>query len=187
MRAALRARAVLAAVPALAACACAGGPARPDRTAPYRPVATVQELMLNTIDPCADALWDAVAYISSPAGVEDRRPRSDAEWQDLRARALTLIEAVNLLAMPGRPVSGAPAAPVAAGELSAPEIQARIRDTRPAFVQFGRVLQQAGLEALAAIDARDPQQLLEVGSRLDEACEACHLTYWYPPPGARGR
>ena len=39
----------------------------------------------------------------------------------------------------------------------------------------------APLPALDAIDAKDPNRLLEVGGEIDEACEACHLVYWYPP------
>jgi hypothetical protein len=34
---------------------------------------------------------------------------------------------------------------------------------------------------LDAIDAKDPQRLFDVGGEIDEACEACHLVYWYPP------
>jgi hypothetical protein len=34
---------------------------------------------------------------------------------------------------------------------------------------------------LDAIDAKDSARLFEVGGEIDEACEACHLVYWYPP------
>ncbi|GAC1452453.1 MAG: hypothetical protein PVS2B3_05920 [Steroidobacteraceae bacterium] len=138
--------------------------------------------MEGFIDPSADALWDSVAFIATPSGTEDRRPRTDAEWQAVRTSAIRLIEAANLLGMPGRRVAvdspaGAPPAP---GELSHDEIQQRIGATHEGFVQFARHLQDAGLKALAAIDARNPQGLLEAGGAIDEACEACHITYWYP-------
>ena len=31
-----------------------------------------------------------------------------------------------------------------------------------------------------AIDARSAQRLLVAGERIDQACEACHVRYWYP-------
>ena len=39
---------------------------------------------------------------------------------------------------------------------------------------------------LAAIDARDAAALTKAGGHLDEACEQCHLKYWYPNGGAPG-
>ena len=48
------------------------------------------------------------------------------------------------------------------------------------FTQFARNLQDAASKALTAIDARNPQGLMDAGGVIDEACEACHVTYWYP-------
>jgi cytochrome c556 len=52
--------------------------------------------------------------------------------------------------------------------------------THEVFTQFARNLQDAGLKALAAITAKDAQGLMDAGGTIDEACEACHVTYWYP-------
>jgi len=141
--------------------------------------------MDGVVDPSADVLWDSVAYIATTKGIEDRKPRTDEEWKAVRNSAITLIEAANLLSMPGRRVAAAhsPADPPAQpgpGELSHDEIQQRINSTHDAFVGFARNLQDAGLKALTAIDARDAQGLMDAGGTIDEACEACHVTYWYP-------
>jgi hypothetical protein len=153
--------------------------------------------MDGIIDPSADVLWDSVAYIASTKGIEDRQPRTDEEWKTVRNSAITLIEAANLLSMPGRMVAhvhkprDANAAPAltaeavagsvpSSGELTPAEIQQRIDATHVAFVQFARNLQDAGLKALAAIDAKNAQGLMDAGGQIDEACEACHVTYWYP-------
>jgi len=48
------------------------------------------------------------------------------------------------------------------------------------MAQFARNLQDAGLKALSAIEAKDTQGLMDAGGTIDEACEACHVTYWYP-------
>jgi hypothetical protein len=161
-----------------------GDAAQPTRPAQqYRLTATVQDLMDGIIDPAADVLWDSVAYIATPKGIEDRQPRTDDEWKTVRNSAITLIEAANLLSMPGRSVAAAPKPGDAApglGELSHAEIQQRIDATHEGFTQFARNLQDAGLRALAAITARDAQGLMDAGGTIDEACEACHVTYWYP-------
>ncbi len=151
----------------------------------FRLIATVQDLMEQQIDPSADALWDSVAFISTQAGTEDRLPHTEQEWLAVRAHAVTLIEAANLLSMPGRRVAGNPM-PAGPGELSPGEIERRISATHAAFVQFAHVLQDAGERALGAIDARDPRALMDAGGQIDEACEACHVTYWYPDQNRQG-
>jgi cytochrome c556 len=144
--------------------------------------------MDGIIDPSADALWDSVAYIATTRGIEDRQPRTDEQWKAVRTSALTLIEAANLLSMPGRRVAAETPADRSprVGELSHGEIQQRIDATHDAFVQFAHTLQDAGLKALVAIDARDPQGLMAAGGTIDEACEACHVTYWYPDQNRPG-
>jgi hypothetical protein len=161
------------------------GAAAPPTQSPqqYRLTATIQDLMDGIIDPSADVLWDSVAYIATTKGVEDRQPRTDEEWKTVRNSAITLIEAANLLTMPGRRVAAAHApteVPPGLGELSHAEIQQRIDITHDGFIQFARNLQDAGLKALAAIAAKNAQGLMDAGGTIDEACEACHVTYWYP-------
>ena len=36
------------------------------------------------------------------------------------------------------------------------------------------------MKTLNAAAAKDKDKLLEVGNDIDEACEKCHLQYWYP-------
>jgi hypothetical protein len=149
----------------------------------YQLTAAIADLMEGLIDPSADALWDSVAYISSANGIEDRQPRTAEEWQAVRLNAVNLIEAANLLSMPGRIVAhdmpNSPPQP-GPGELSHAESQKLIDANHEGFVQFARVLQSAGSEALAAIDAKNAQALMDAGTTIDNACEACHVTYWYP-------
>ncbi len=169
----------------LLAALCASGSSRSAAAVPVSPppqfllTATIQDLMQGVVDPAADALWDSVAYIASTSGTLDRRPRSAAEWQAVRLHAVTLIEATNLLKLPGRPVKTVNS-PVGVGELAPAEIGKRIAASPDTFARFADVLRAAGQKALAAIDAKDAQGLMDAGGVIDEACEACHLTYWYP-------
>lgn len=149
----------------------------------YQLTATVQDLMDGLVDPSADTLWDSVAYIANAAGVEDRQPRTTEEWQAVRVGAINLIESANLLSMPGRVVAHEslnPPQQPGPGELSHAEIQKRIDTNHELFVQFAHGLQAATLQALAAIDAKNAQALMDAGTTIDNACEACHVTYWYP-------
>ena len=41
-------------------------------------------------------------------------------------------------------------------------------------------LRAEALKVIAIVKARDTDKLLTAGSELDQACEACHLDFWYP-------
>ena len=148
-----------------------------------QPQATIREIMDAEVDPSADALWDSVMITITAAGEDDRQPRTAEEWQAVRRSAITLIEATNLLVMPGRRVA-TDDAPLGPGELTPSAIQRRIDANRAEFIGFAQALRGVSLKALAAIDAKNADALLSVGSEIDEACEACHLVYWYPPVAA---
>jgi hypothetical protein len=134
---------------------------------PIRPVASIQELMQAEVDTSADGVWNAVATISTAKGVEEHRPQTAEEWAAVRLSAMTLIEATNLLMMDGR-------------ALDSKQIQALIDAKRPQFNAFAAALRDAGIVALANIDAKDPQALVKAGGAMEAVCEACHLTFWYP-------
>jgi hypothetical protein len=136
--------------------------------------------MRAEVDSSADGVWDAVETVTTRAGTEERQPRTPAEWTAVRYAAITLVEATNLLVIDGRRVGATDFPAEAAGALGSVQIQALMAAQRPAFNQFSLVLRDAGLNAIAAIDARDPAALLKAGGEIDAACEACHVTFWYP-------
>ena len=150
---------------------------------PFITTTTIKELMDSTIDPSADVLWESVAIKSTKEGVQDLRPRTDEEWKELRRHAITLLEATNLLVIDGRRAAP-PGTQAGLGELTPEQIDLRIAASRPAFVQFVRALRGTTQQALDAIDRKDADALLMIGGDIDEACEACHVTYWYPSSNA---
>jgi hypothetical protein len=174
----------LAWVAALAASLCVSSPvASSAATRELTNNVTIQELMATQIDPSADALWASVSTVITTTGVQEKQPRTEVEWRTVRRQALMLIQGATLLAGPSRRV----AVPEAATEDSAipgietPEnIQKAIDADRASFVMAAVRLRDAAIEALRAVDQRDPQGLIEAGGNLDAACEACHLKYWYP-------
>jgi len=150
---------------------------------PFRLTATIQDIMQTLVDPPADFLWAAVGTTITEAGTVEHQPRTDEEWALVRRNALTLIEATNLLTMEGRRVAAEGKQIEDAdleGVLTPAEIQQKIDENRAAFIAYAHVLHDAGMEALAAIEARNLDGLTEVGEKLDQACEQCHRVYWYP-------
>jgi hypothetical protein len=165
----------------LAACAPSAAPVTPAAAAiPFAPTASIRELMGAEVDPAADALWESVLQTVTVAGEQDRQPRTPAEWEAVRRSALTLVEATNLLIMEGRRIAPTDQRPEN-WELDPKAAQQRLDTHRAEFTGFALALRRVSLDALAAIDARDASRLFEAGTSLEEACEACHLVYWYPP------
>lgn len=146
----------------------------------FRPTATIQELMDGTLDPAADVLWDAVATISRRDGVEERRPQTDEQWWEVRRHALLLLEATNLLILGEREVSRSYLPGSDYGDLDSNAIKEKIAANRPAFVAFAHGVHDATSQMLRAIDAHDADKLFELGSQLDQACESCHMVFWFP-------
>jgi hypothetical protein len=150
------------------------------------PFATLKELMDSTVDPAADGLWDAVAVTATAAGIDRHEPQTPEQWAAVRRHAITLIEAMNLVIMPGRHAAPAGTQP-GLGELSPQEIELRIERQRAAFTGFANGLRETARQALEAIDRKDSEALLRAGGDIDVACEACHVTFWYPNQPAPAR
>ena len=164
--------------------ACRGQQQEPQQPE-YTPTATIKDLMLSIIDPSADVVWQAVATVITANGteqiVEEIFPRTDEEWTNVRHGAITLVEAANLLVMPGRRVARPGEKSEFPGiELEPEEMEVLINDGREAWNRGAAALHDASLAALQAIDAKDPDTLLEVGGEIEMACESCHTRYWYP-------
>jgi hypothetical protein len=166
----------------------AGGcksPEAPKDVAPtYRPTSTIKDIMDSEVDPSADYIWDAVATVISDKGIEEKMPRTAMEWAEIRRKAITLVEATNLLIMPGRTVAHPGEKSENPGiELSPEEINAILEKDRGTFVKHAMTLNDAAMEVLKAIDKKDTAAILDGGAAIDEACESCHKIYWYPNEG----
>ena len=137
--------------------------------------------MDSIIDPSADVIWGAVGSVVDEEGVHERRPKTPEEWLDVRRAAIRLIEGGNLLTVPGRAVAPAGIRSENPGiELEPDQIAALIRKQRTKFDANAKALRSLGFEALRAIDARNADQLIDIGNRIQDICESCHKTFWYP-------
>ncbi|HXD72331.1 MAG TPA: hypothetical protein VN628_01275 [Vicinamibacterales bacterium] len=154
------------------------------RTAPepqLQSPSTIKDIMDSMVEPSADFIFDSVAQIADEHGITEKAPHTDEEWKEVRRRAVQLIEAPNLLVMPGRksadPKDRSQNPKI---ELQPEEIQKLIDADHPAFSARALVLQDAATLALKAIDAKNAKGLFDAAGELDKACENCHLHYWYP-------
>jgi hypothetical protein len=183
----------LIAVVSLAQILCACGPDRAEMSSTtsaadaqmllFKPNAGVQDIMAYMIDPAADFLWASVSTTVTEQGVEEKQPRTDEEWNEVRRQAIILAEATNLLLIDGRRVTregkqledhGTP------GNLTADEAEKAIAADRATFVSFAHALHEVGEAMVSAADDRNPQGLVDAGETMDRVCEGCHLKFWYP-------
>jgi hypothetical protein len=158
--------------------------ARPAAAAPqstYRPVATVKDVMDYIVIPSSEFVFNAVSSTQGPNGAENKEPKTDADWAQVRRHAVLLIEAGNLLTVPGRHVAGAKDKSNNPGsELEPAQMDALVAKNRALFAKKAQGFVDAAMIALKAVDARNVEGLSDAGGDIDEACESCHLTFWYP-------
>ena len=156
-------------------------PAPPPDPPPFRPTATIKDLMLSVIDTNADVVWNSVTTVHTAKGTVETQPRTAEDWTAVRHGALTLAEGANLLLMPGRRVARPGEKSETPGvELEPEEMDALIAKDRAAWNTRATALHDAATAVLAAVDAKDPEKLFELGEGIEMACENCHSQYWYP-------
>jgi hypothetical protein len=117
--------------------------AQSDMRPPLAAVGSMSDLMVKMIYPTSDAIF----YITT------REPKTEAEWGELQAKALTLAESANLLMLPGR---------------------ARDQDR---WMQDAKLMLDAGRAAYRAARAKDVAALEALSDQLYESCTSCHQHY----------
>ena len=145
---------------------------------------SIQDIMEGIVAPNAAVLFDAVATDITAEGVNEKRPQTDEDWEHVEWAAIALVESMNMVRVPGRMVarpgektkSEGPDAP----ELTPEEIKAKIDKDRAKFLKYSNDLQDQAVKALNIARKHDAQGLFDIGEDIDNACESCHLEYWYP-------
>ena len=129
--------------------ACSQAPQAP----PFKAVAETKDLMEDVMERQADIVWGASGAIITPEGVEDLRPKSEEEWQAVKAAAVNLTETGNLL-------------------MIAPRAQDGDR-----WMEGVQAMMVQGQRMISAIDRRNTQEMFDVGSDLYDTCTNCHMHY----------
>jgi hypothetical protein len=179
----------LLAVGALTSGCSASKPTTPPAPAPQqlwgemKPIVSVKELMRDFIDPASDYVFDAIGTVDTKAGTVEIQPRTQADWDKLRAGGTMLAEGVYLLKVP-RPFAPPGDENNSTGpdpeELSPAQIKAKL-DADPVLWNAKiEALRNVGLQVLDIVKRKDVKELWDAAENLDEACESCHIAYWYP-------
>ena len=170
-------------------CACSSSKPAPSSTrAPelwgeLKPIVSVKELMRDMLDPASDYVFDSVGTVISKEGTFDKEPKTDADWEKIRIGAVTIAEGADLLKIP-RPFAPPGDENNSAGpdaeELRPAEIKAKLEKDPVLWMAKIEALRNVGRELLDIVKRKDVKELWDAGENLDQACENCHLQYWYP-------
>lgn len=153
-----------------------------------KPLVSVKELMQYMIDPASDYIFDSVKTLIRPDGtVVEVMPKTDEDWEKLRVGAITLAEGVYLLKVQ-RPFTPAGDVNNSVGpdatELSPEQIIAKVNKDPVEWNARIEALRNVGLEVLDIVKKKNTKELWDASENLDEACESCHRSYWYPKEDA---
>jgi cytochrome c556 len=151
-----------------------------------KPAVSVKELMKDMIDPVADNIFNAVGSTITKEGIVDVEPKSEEDWDKIRFGAVSLAEASHLLKIrrPFAPAGDETNAARPAVELSPAQMTAKVERDPVEWNARIEALRNVALEALDVVRRKDVKELWDVGENLENACEACHRSYWYPGEGA---
>ena len=148
-----------------------------------KPIVSVKELMRDMIDPASDYIFDSVAEIVTTKGVVETKPKTDGDWEKIRIGAVTMAEGVYLLKIP-RPFAPPGDENNSTGpepeELSPAQIKAKLEADPVLWNAKIEALRNVGLEVLEIVKKKDANELWDAAENLDQACENCHLEFWYP-------
>jgi hypothetical protein len=145
---------ILAGVGLFAAASCSRSepaPAAASGTPPYNVDMDMTELMVHVMEPGAYAFWKGWGIIYTPDGTFDISPRTEQEWIQVENGAATVIAATNIL-------------------MTAPYT----RDPQDEWFQAAKAVADIAKAGKDAAEKQDKQAMYELGSKLDEACDACH-------------
>jgi hypothetical protein len=148
-----------------------------------KPVVSVKELMRDMLDPASDYIFDSVKIVTTKNGTVENVPKTDEDWAKLRIGATTIAEGVYLLKVP-RPFAPAGDENNSTGpeatELSPAQIKAKLEKDPVLWNAKIEALRNVALEVLEIVKKKNTAELWEASYNLDQACESCHLQYWYP-------
>lgn len=162
----------------LACAAIAGGALAADAAK-----ANLQLVMLTKVNPQGLAFWDITNNAQGDDGNVDVRKLKASDWARLVEIGKALEEGGRTMATSNGIIAAAPGAKLqdeGPGSSTAADVQ-RFVDAQPAvFRARAQALQKTGTTIVAAATRKDGKQLAELAGSLDEICEKCHVTFWYP-------
>jgi cytochrome c556 len=166
----------------------AAPPRAPELWGDLKPVVSVKELMRDMLDPVADNIFDAVKVVETKEGTVQTVPKTEEDWEKIRIGAVTIAEGAYLLKI-RRPFAPPGDLNNSTGpdavELAPAQITAKVEKDPVEWNARIEALRNVGLEVLDIVKRKDVNELWDASQNLDEACESCHKSYWYPGEDAK--
>jgi hypothetical protein len=149
------------------------------------PAPNLHNLMKNVVAVQTQVIWDVGNNAQDDSGNPDPKKLTAANWAKAGDAASKVKDALQSLARaphvmaaaPGQKIDGEGGTP---GAFGAKEVQKAIDAQPKVFQAFAIQLSGSMDELLAAVKARNAQKFFDVSGRLDQECESCHQTFWYP-------
>jgi hypothetical protein len=151
----------------LAACAAALSACQPQKAAAPKAAATaarfntelpMTEFMGHVVDPAAFMYWKASGTEVTEKGERDLSPTTEEGWEIPVTGATILMEAGNMLQLPGR-----------------------VREPAADWNRYAQMLTERAAIARAAAEKHDKKGVFDEGGKVYEACVACHAQFVIQP------
>ena len=123
----------------------------------------IPELMGHVIDPASFAYWAGSGTEETAEGTKQLAPTTEEGWEKLESAAAVLIEAGNMLQLPGRPREIPKYAP---------------KDT---WMKYAQQLTAEAVLAKQAAEKKDAKGVYDEGAKIYQICTACHKEYIIDP------
>lgn len=111
----------------------------------------IKEYMHHVIQYAAGQVWNKQGWVTDQSGFHSIFPQNDEEWEEAESASLALAELLGVLSQPHR------------------------RLDIPGWEGYVQAARKLSLEAAAAAEKHKETEFMELGTRIDEACEACHI------------
>jgi len=148
--------------PQKAAAPKSGGPITLAADAKLNSSLDMPEFMGHVVDPASFVYWGGSGTEETATGVKDLSPTTDEGWEKLESAAASLIEAGNMLQMPGR---------------------ARHLSDHPDsdWYKHAQNLSDLAVVAKAAAEKHDKAGVYKAGADIYTECTSCHEEYVIQP------
>lgn len=140
----------------------AGGPIQLSPMAKLNTDLPMDEFMGHVVDPAAFVYWKGSGEEITAKGAKDLAPTTDEGWEALESAAATLIEAGNMMQLPGR-------------ERHLPD------HPDSDWYKHAQALTRLAVIAKAAAAKHDEAAVYKAGADLYTECTACHEEYVIQP------
>ncbi len=134
---------------------------------PPKVQANMLQLMRGILYPSSNVIFAARSDLSKltpaadPSVSPDPLTSTYGGWPAVENAALALVEAANLIVLPGRMCSNGRPAPV----------------QRADWVKYTQGLREAGMAAYKAAQSKSQDAIVDVSGTVSDACSACHDVY----------